>query len=458
MKRSSGLRDFLLIWSGQLISAIGSRLSIFALGIWVLRSTGSTTEFAMTYLAMDVPVLLISPLAGPLVDRWDRRRLMMACDALCAATTFVLALLFAADALQVWHAYAGVAVLALCSAFHAPALQASIPLLASESQLPRANGLVQTGNAIAAILGPLLAGALVTLISLYGVLAVDAVSFLAGVAGVALARIPRPPRNESEPAQAGVMQEAAAGWRYVHAQRGLFGLLLLDSFKGFVFSIAAVLITPLLLSFTGAAHVGVQYATSGAGLLAGGLAMTALGAPKRRVRRLLGLMALCGLFLAVHGLWPSFALVVGAGFVMFMTLPMMASQLQGRCFAIQQALANAAAPLGYCIAGPLAERVFEPMLRPGGVLAASAGAWIGVGAGRGIGALFVLMGLAMIAAALVASACAAVRGVDDLPDALADAAPAGARPDPATDPAPRPAEPHPAGLAAILASSGAPAE
>lgn len=429
MNRFQGLRDFLLIWAGQLISAVGSRLSIFALGIWVLRTTGSTTEFALTYLAMDVPVLLISPLAGPLVDRWNRRRLMMACDALCALTTFVLAVLLAANQLQVWHAYIGVAVLALCSAFHEPALQASIPLLATEEQLPRVNGMVQTSSAIAAIVGPLLAGVLVSTISLYGVLAVDGISFIAGVIGVALARVPQPKREAHE-AEGSVLQDALEGWRYIRARGGLMGLLLMNAFKGLVFSIASVLITPLLLSFADPALVGVQYATSGAGLLIGGLAMAWFGAPKQRVPRIIALNLVCGVFLALHGVWPSFALAVGAGFTMFLTLPMAASlnatlwqrkvptALQGRCFAMQQVLRNGVTPLGYVIAGPLAERVFDPLLMPGGALASTVGSVIGVGAGRGTGLLFILLGISLVLAALAASGVAAIRGVDHLPDAV----------------------------------------
>ena len=78
LNQLAGLRDFLLIWAGQLISAVGSRLSSFALGIWVLRTTGSTIDFAMTFVAMTIPALLISTISGALVDRWDRRRTMIA--------------------------------------------------------------------------------------------------------------------------------------------------------------------------------------------------------------------------------------------------------------------------------------------------------------------------------------------------------------------------------------------
>ena len=430
MNQLKGLRDFLVIWAGQMISTIGSRLSSFAMGIWVLRTTGSTTQFAMIYLAMDVPLILVAPFAGAMVDRWDRRRVMIVCDSLCGATTLALVALLASQHLAIWHIYVGVGVMSLCTAFHGPAFQASIPLLAGEAQLPRVNGMVQTGNAVASIVGPLLAGVMVSLISLHGVLAVDAATFALAAGALVLARIPQPPRAEQKEPES-VLKEAAIGWRYIHERRGLLGLLVLDGLKGFVFSFAAVLITPLLLSFSDPALVGVQYAISGAGLLLGGLAMTAFGAPKKRVPGILALTFVCGLFLAIHGLRPSYLLVAGAGFIMFLTLPAGAvlnttlwqtkvpPELQGRCFSLQQVLANAASPLGFGLAGLLSERVFEPLMNVGGPLAGSVGTVIGTGPGRGIGLMFIVLGLLMMAAAALAASVAAIWRVDELPDAVA---------------------------------------
>jgi len=431
MSRFAGLRDFLMIWAGQLVSAIGSRLSSFALGIWVLRSTGSTTQFALIYIAMDIPLLFVSPFAGALVDRWDRRRLMIACDSICAITSLVLAGLLATEHLAIWQVYIGVGLMSLCTAFHSPAFSASIPLLASAEQLPRVNGMVQTGNAAASIIGPLVAGALVSLISLHGVLAVDALTFLVAVGALLAAGIPGPPRTAHQ-MEASLLGEAAIGWRYVHERKGLLGLLLLDGFKGFVFAIASVLITPLLLTFADPAQVGLQYAVSGCGLLLGGLAVTTFGAPERRARGILWMTFICGIFLAMHGLRPSYLLVVGAGLVMFVTFPMGAvmnaslwqrkvpADLQGRCFAIQQVLANGATPLGFALAGILSEQVFEPLLIKDGVLAASIGQWIGVGPGRGIGLMFILLGVMLMVAAAIAASVSAIRRTDDLPDAVED--------------------------------------
>lgn len=426
MNRFAGLRHFFLIWFGQLTSGIGSRLSSFALGIWVLKTTGSTTQFALIFVSMAVPALLIAPFAGALVDRWDRRRVMIVCDLVSATIQIGMATLLMNGQLQIWHLYVGVGITAVATAFHAPAYAASIPLLTTREQLTRVNGMVQTGNAIAMVAGPLLAGVLVSTISLHGVLIVDALTFLAAVCALTLARVPRPAPND---APESLLKEAATGWRYVRERGGLLGLLMVFGASNFMFAIASIAITPLVLSMTDPAGLGIQMAVGGAGLLLGGLAMTATGGLKRRVHGVLGFTLLAGLALAVHGLAPSFVLVTAAGFVFFLTLPAISASndsvwqskvppgLQGRCFAIQRVLAEAAMPVGYILAGPLAEHVFEPMLMPGGALAASVGAVIGVGAGRGLGLMFIVLGLAMSVVALAGFGARPVREVDQLPDA-----------------------------------------
>ncbi|MEI2453366.1 MFS transporter [Lysobacter firmicutimachus] len=434
MSRWSGLRDFLLIWSGQLISGVGSRLTSFALGVWVLQTTGSTTRFALIFVAMAVPALLIAPFAGALVDRWNRRRTMIGCEAIAAATMLAMAALLASGRLAMAHIYLGVAVTALTNAFLQPAYQASIPLLANQEQLTRVNGMVQTGFAVAQVGGPLLAGVLVSSISMPGVLLVDALTFCAGVVALWLARVPQPQRSPDAQEQS-LWREAATGFRYVRERRGLLGLLIVLGISNFMFGLASIAITPLILSVADPGLLGVQMAIGGAGLLIGGLAVSTWGGPQRRIVGVLGFSLLAGLFLAVHGLWPSFALLVAAGFAFFLTVPVIGASnaalwqskvpadLQGRCFAIQRVLSEAAMPLAYCLAGPLAEQVFEPWLSADGLLAGSVGVVIGTGPGRGLGLMFVVLGVAMMLTAALAWSVRAIRQVeDDLPDAPVAAA------------------------------------
>jgi len=429
LNQLAGLHDFLLIWAGQLISAVGSRLSSFALGIWVLRTTGSPIDFAMTFVAMTIPALLVSTISGALVDRWDRRRTMIACDSLSAATMLVIAALGAKGQLTTWHIYLAVGAASLFDAFRAPAFAASIPLLVPKNRLPRVNGMAQTGRAVAEIIGPLLAGVLVSTISLLGILILDALTFLVGLATLVAARIPRPVPAAAKNRQ-GLFQEAAIGWRYVHERPGLMGLMAIYGSNQLWFSIACIVIAPLLLSFGDPTRLGLQYAITGIGLLLGGIAMAAWGGPRKRIHGVLAFSALAGLCLAVHGFRPSFMLVAVAGFVFFLMLPVIAASsnslwqtkvpvhLQGRCFAMQRVLFHVTTLIGYCAAGPLAQYVFEPLLTKHGGLAGSVGSVIGVGPGRGFALMFITLGTLMTLIAVAAYSIPAIRNIDELADAL----------------------------------------
>ncbi|HEV7919679.1 MAG TPA: MFS transporter [Thermoanaerobaculia bacterium] len=430
-------RAFLWIWIGQLISVIGSRLSTFAVGIWVLQKTGSTTQYAFIFICMAVPALLLAPFAGALVDRWDRRKVMIAADALAAFTVLGLGMLLYLDALELWQIYVAAGLQAVATGFQIPAYMASIPLLVPKEQLARANGMVQTAFAAAQIVGPALAGVLVSTISLYGVLFVDFVTFVAGIIALLVVDVPRPAAGEHEEKAPALWQEAAEGFRFVRERGGLLGLLTLFGFTNFLFGIVSILITPMVLSFTNAAGLGMQMSIGGCGLLLGGVLMSAWGGPKRRIHGVLASTVFAGLMLAMHGLRADIWFVSAMGFFFFISLPIMnASQdsiwqtkvpaaLQGRCFAIQRVLSEAAMPIGFCIAGPLADRVFEPLLRPGGPLADSVGRVIGVGPGRGIALIFIVSGLTMALAGLVGYAMRGLRNVEtDLADAPVEPAPA----------------------------------
>lgn len=420
-------RGFMTLWGGQLVSSVGSRLSSFALGLWVLHTTGSTTQFAITYILMALPPVVLGTVAGTLADRHDRRRIMMLCDGLATALMLALAASLAWGHLAVWHVYLAVGITAVLDTFRMPAFLASVPLLVRTEDLARANGLAQTSEAASSIAGPLLAGVLVSTISSAGVIVVDALSFAVGVMTLALVTIPHPlPSGPDE--HSDLFRDAAAGWRYVHERPGLLGLLTIYGFNHFIFAVASVLIAPLLLSITTPALLGLQYSLGGVGLLIGGIVLTAWGGPRRQIDGVLLFTGLGGVLLALHGIRPSFLLIAVCGFFMFMTLPVadasntslwqrkVPNHLLGRCVAIRQVLLNLATAIGFASAGPLADHLFEPLLHTDGALAGSVGALIGTGPGRGIGLIFVLLGTLMSLVSLRAWFIPAVRGLDDLED------------------------------------------
>jgi DHA3 family macrolide efflux protein-like MFS transporter len=432
---NDGMKAFTTLWAGEVVSAIGSGISLFGLGVWVYQRTQSVTLFSMILLFGVVPGVLAAPFAGALVDRWDRRLTMMGANAVSAAAALAVAALLAVDGLELWHIYLVCAVNSLAQAFQRPAYTAALTLLVPREQLARAGGMMQTGQAMAQVASPVAAGALIGLAGLPAVMLVDAASFVVSAATLAAVSIPRPPAVAGARRQS-LWRESAEGWRYIADRRGLLGLLALFVVVNLNLGVVQALLTPLVLSFATPAVLGVVGTVGGAGMLLGGLAVSAWGGPARRVHGVLAFGVLMGVSLAVAGLRPSVPLVAAALFGAFFAIPVVISSsqviwqlktppaLQGRVFALRMMVAASSPPLAYLAAGPLADRFLGPLLMPGGALAGPLGPVVGVGPGRGVALLLVLAGLATAAASAAGYLSPRIRRVEDeLPDALAAAAP-----------------------------------
>ncbi|HEU4423636.1 MAG TPA: MFS transporter [Pilimelia sp.] len=423
------LRILFLVWFGQLASLIGSSLTGFVLGVWVYQRTGSVSQFAMIFLASTLPGILAAPFAGVLADRWDRRRLMLASDTGAALATGLVGLLVALDALQVWHIYLTTAAGSACAVVHQVSYAALTPGIVGKRHLARFNGLAQAGRA-AQIAAPLLAGALIGLVGVGGVIALDLATFAIAVATLAAVRLPagvtRPDRAGGDSS----WRDAGAGWRYLRTRPGMPGLLVVFGAYNFLFALAGVLVQPLILSFSSPATLGGLMFAGGAGLLAGSLLMGAWGGPRRRIHAVYAGLAGGGVALSLHSLAPSPWLIAVTAPAFLFTLPIInaasltllqtkvPSAVLGRVMATARVIGEAAVPVAYLAAGPLADGVFEPLLRADGALAGSAGSIIGTGQGRGIALIFAVAGLAMLVLTGVALAQPRIRHIDDLPDAV----------------------------------------
>lgn len=423
---------FVVVWFGQLISVVGSGLTSFALGVWMFERSGSVTQFALIGLFSVLPKIILSPLAGSLVDRWDRRRIMIVSDAGAGCCTLALVLLLAAGRLQVGYVYLLAALGAAFSTMQWPAYAAATTVLVGKAQLGRANGMIHFGRAVAEILSPSLAGVLVRSIGLQGVILIDFATFIAAVLTLLPVRFPAPSRH----AAAGhhgrsFWSEMTFGWKVISARPGLMGLLSFSTAVNFLWGMVGALIVPMILGFAQSDALGFIISIAGAGLLAGSLAMSLWGGPRRRINGVLGFEFISGLCFMLIGLRPSFWPTAIGAFCAHVTIAIVSGSnqaiwqskiepgMQGRVFAAQQMVAGAAAPFAYLLAGPLADGVFEPLLAAGGPLAGSLGPLLGTGPGRGIGLLFVLMGLIKMGVAAAGYAQPRVRWVEDeLQDAI----------------------------------------
>lgn len=426
---------WIAIWLGQLVSLIGSSLTAFVLGVWVYQRTGSVTQFSLIFLAATLPAVLVAPFAGALADRRDRRRLMLVADTVAAVGTAALAALVAADALAVWHIYLATALSAAASTVHQVAYQAMTPALVGKRHLGRFNGLMQVSRAVQ-IAAPLIAGVLVVTIGIGGVIAIDLGTFAVAASTLLLVRLPAEVTRPagSGPAEA-VLRGAAAGWRHLRQRPGLLQLMVVFGAYNFLFGLAGVLVQPLILSFTTADTLGVLMFAGGAGLFAGSLVMGAWGGPTRRVTAVCGGLAAGGVALVLHAAAPSVWLIGVVAPLFLFTLPIVNSSTMtliqtktepsvlGRVLATARVIGDASIPLAYVLAGPIADGLFEPLLRPDGALADSVGRVVGTGEGRGIALVFAVTGAAMVLLAAFAWSRPVLRGVDDLPDALPDDTP-----------------------------------
>src|SRR5215213_5137860 len=189
------LRTFIIVWFGQLVSLVGTGLTSFGLGVWVFQRTGSATEYALISVFAVLPGILLSPVAGVIVDRHDRRKIMILSDSVAALSTLVIALLYVSGTLAVWHIYISAMVSSASSAFQFPAYSASTSLLVPKQHLGRASGMMRSASAISLIISPALAGVLVVQIGLQGIIAIDFSTFLVAMLALAVVRFPAVPRR-----------------------------------------------------------------------------------------------------------------------------------------------------------------------------------------------------------------------------------------------------------------------
>ncbi len=457
-RQPSGMRAFVIVWLGQVVSLFGSSMTAFALTIWAWTETGEATALSLAALFNFGPAVLLSPVAGALVDRWDRKLVMMLSDLGAGLSTVAIFLLLSADSLQLWHIYVAGAFASAFQAFQFPAYSAAVTMMLPKEQYSRASGMLAMAESAAGIFAPAAAGALIAFVGIGGVLVVDIFTFVIAVGALAFVFIPQPPVTDTdEKGQGGLLKEAVYGFRYILARPSLLGLQMTFFLANLFGTFAIVLLDPMILARTGNDELilGTVRSSVAIGGLVGGLAVSIWGGPKRRVHGvLIGMFVVSAFGQMPLGIGQSLTVWIGSVLVMFGTIAVLnasnqaiwqakvAPDVQGRVFAARRLIAQITAPVAMIMAGPLADRIFEPLFRydglfgilrtpiateifapviqPDNPVALVFGPLLGYGPGAGMGFLLVITGLLGAVAGLGGYLIPASRNAEDiLPDHVA---------------------------------------
>jgi MFS family permease len=429
-KQPAGFTGFIVIWLGQIVSILASGMSGFALTLWMYQKTESATAMSFMQVAYILPFLLMSIPAGIMVDKYNRKLMMMVSDLTAVLATFGLLILSATGRLEFWHLYLSSILYGIGNTFQWPAYSAAISTMIPKEQLGRANGLMSLMEAGPGIVAPLLAGMLFPVIGLTGILLIDAATFFFAIGALSLVHVPQPERTlDGETAEEGnLLQKAAFGFKYIFARPSLLGLQMVFFFANLFSGIAITVFAPMILARTNqdSTMFGIVQTAGAIGGIIGGVAMSAWGGFKRRVNGVLAGWMYSGLvataLLGLNGLpfWlagmllGSLAIPVVNGSNQAIWQSKVAPDIQGRVFSARRLIAWFTQPIAPIIGGLLADFVLEPAMRTQSALAVTFGWLVGTGPGAGMGLLMVFCGLLVVLIGLAGYFIPVIRDAEDL--------------------------------------------
>lgn len=428
---NGNMRTFVIIWVGQLFSLLGTAMTQFGITIWAWQETERATALALVGFCGFLPVVLLSPLAGALVDRWNRKLVMMLSDIAAGMGTILLLILYATGHLQIWHLCVITAFEGAFGAFQFPAYSAAISLIIPKEQYGRASGMLSLAHSASGILAPVAAAALLARLGLTSIFAIDVATLILAVSILFFVHIPQPTLTPEEAARPrnSLLEDTLFGFHYVWEHRSLLWLQMTFFAINLIAVFGMTVLNPMILARTGNDEMilgSVQSAGAIGGLI-GGLILSAWGGPKRRIYGVLGGMVLISLLGTLPmGLGRTVFVWSAAQFLILFILPILNGSnqaiwqskvppaLQGRVFSVRLLIAQITAPLGMLLAGPLADYVFEPAMRAGGSLAPTFGWLVGTGPGAGMALMIVISGILGTFVGIIAYFFPLIRHVETL--------------------------------------------
>jgi DHA3 family macrolide efflux protein-like MFS transporter len=435
LPRPTGMKAFYTLWAGQFLSLLGTGMSRFALTLWAWEITGSATALALVAFFSFAPSVILSPIAGALVDRWDKKLTMMLSDLAAGAGTVILFFLSLNGVLDIWHVYIVAFFTGAFESFQFPAYSSAISTMVDKEQYTRTSGMLSLAGSVSEIFAPIGAAALFGLIHLNGLLLIDIVSFLFAYVTLLLIHIPAAKRSEAgaDSRRGGFFGEVLYGFRFIWERKSLFGLQSSFFFANFFFAMTGTISGAMILARTANDEAALAaFSTSiGIGGVVGGILVSTWGGLKeRRVRGVMWGFVFSGLLgTSLMGLGQSIFVWVIAGFLSMVAIPLLNSSnqaiwqskvppdVQGKVFSARAMIARISAPLAMILGGLLADYVFEPAMQAGGTLAPIFGGIFGVGDGAGMALMFAVFGICSAIVGIIGYSIPLIREVESrIPD------------------------------------------
>lgn len=401
-----GLHTFILLWSTQAFSELGSAMTSYALILWSYQQSGSALTTALLSVCSYAPYVIFSIFAGALSDRWDKKRTMLFCDSMAALTTAGVFILLVSGHLDIWHLYAVNALNGLMNTVQQPASDVAVSLLTPKEQYQKAGGMRAFSNSLITIFSPIAATIFFSFFGLTAVFAFDLLTFAAAFITLAFfIQIPDTGKEEKDK-YSSLLSACREGLGYLMKNQGILYLILFLSSINLIASIYDAALPAMLLSRNGGSMtaLGLVNTCTGIASLAGSIFVSFARPPKSRVRMI------CGTLLFSMGT-ENFFLAFGQSTAVWclgailgwLVIPVMNTnldvllrlnipvELQGRIYSVRNAFQFFTIPIGYLLGGIFVDKIFEPLMS-----AQKADSFLvrilGSGKGSGAALLFLLIG------------------------------------------------------------------
>ena len=403
-----GLRSFLILWSSQTVSSLGTAMTEFALIIWVYGQNGSASSVSLLTICIFLPTIFFRFIAGTIVDNWDKKRIMLVADFVAACGTLTIFILYSFSALQTWHLYVVNILLGFMNAFQCPASYVATSLLVPKEQYTRVSGLQSFAGSVVSILAPALGSILLTFGGLPFVLNFDLISFaIAFLTLLFFVKIPIIERKTVETKESFV-KNCMIGVFFLRDYAPLLHMVLFFNVINFLAKIGNDgMLTPFVLSRTGNNQnaLGMVQTAVALGILAGSIIITLTKPAKNKTRVIFVGCAITCFGNVLQSLTFTPLAWSIAAFVSYLSVAILNANLdtimrthvsiemQGRVFSAKDTLQNCTIPLGLFLGGILADYVFEPFMATPSALQSVLGAFFGFGSGAGIAVMFFFLGI-----------------------------------------------------------------